>query len=155
MPAFAPTDWAASDTVLVQKARPWGAQTSRMVVAQQTLRSVGASLLTYPSGGMPMPPPAFFGFRESIDYAIPMGPFFPVSNTGTAIPYLVVPTPTGTGSGAGAVTDPVRLRFMVLGPTTQSGPSSGNEMATGLTHVVITATTNTAGLRTFMMVVGK
>ena len=147
---FAPTDWQVSDCVVLRQQRGWGADVGRQSLVQLTFHSNGVSLagLTYPSGGMPFPPPTQKGLREGVKWAFPLGPWTSVSNLANMYPVVVVPAPTGTP------TEPWRMRLGGQRPTAYSGAVTTAEFTTGGV-TLIAPTTNTSGIRCYLIVQGK
>lgn len=153
MAIFAPTDWQVSDVQVIRQARPWGPNAGKQVAAKLTFHTNGVSLsaLTYPTGGLPCPPPNYFGFDHALEYLIPLGPMAVAAHPAqsTIIHTQFVPAPTGTP------TEPPRLRlFRYTVATAFAGQVTNYEYTSGGV-TLITPTTNTAGLVGYVIAVGN
>lgn len=107
--------WYPSNVQVLKTWRPWGPQSERHVLVKMLAHATnfgnGAHLV--PREGVPAPFPSTVGFRENIEYIIPVSPFTVVSGPAAGDPYLIwgCTPPTGGASG-GTVSTGARLNFL-------------------------------------------
>lgn len=116
-----PTDmtasgWYPSNVQVLRSWRPWGPHGLRqaLVEMQMLATNFGGGGDFYPTNGIPAPAPTLVGFRESIEYIIPVSPFMRVSGNGMpSLPANALPwgcQPPTYGVSGGTVSNPVRIR---------------------------------------------
>lgn len=73
--------WYPSNVQVIKSWRPWGPKGQRQSLVQMTIQATnfsgGAAVI--PGEGIPAPLPSTVGFRESIDYILPVSPFIHVT----------------------------------------------------------------------------
>lgn len=119
--------------------RPYGPGSRRVALVQLTLAATnfGNGAGVYPGEGVPAPSPSTVGFRNNIDYIIPLSPFSLVTGAGRILSWGCVPQ---TYAASGAVTGP-RLRFTGLnGATPSAGATYQLEAVSSLQAQVLLST---------------
>lgn len=123
--------WYPSNVKVIKAWRPWGPNTPRhaLVKLQMEATNFGGGAHLYPYRGIPCPDPSLVGFRDHIDYVIPVQHFTHVTKAGNYLSWSCTP-PTGGVSGGTVSTGPrIRVRG-AFGATPSQGPTSVLEAVT-------------------------
>lgn len=118
--------WYPSNVKVIRSWRPWGPQAMRHALVKFTMEATnfGGGAHVYPGEGIPVPFPSTVGFRESIEYVIPVQHFYGVTAKGRFLTWGCNP-PTYGGSG-GTVSTGARIR---IGAGLNTSPSQGPSYA--------------------------
>lgn len=116
-----PSGNAGAAVQILDKWRPWGPGGRRMALVQLNLTATnfGNGAHVYPGEGIPAPAPSLVGFRECVDYIIPLGPFVGATAIGRSLVWGS--TPPTYGVSGGTVSTGNRIRVQGLGGATPSG----------------------------------
>lgn len=155
MPAMTATGWDAAGAITILKTyRPYGPQQQRQALVQLVLTATnfGNGAHFYPSSpGIPLPSPTRVGFRESIDYVIPLGALVGATGISRYVMWGCQP-PTGGVSGTTPGLTPGMRVAGLVGATPSGGPTYILEAVTTLAASTL-FTTN--ALQTFALFVGR
>lgn len=125
--------WYPSNILVIKSWRPWGPNAMRQALVQMQVEATnfGGGADTYPTEGIPAPEPSKVGFRECIEYIIPLGPFTRVSGPGApslpakAIPWGCEPPTFGASGGGTDIT--CRLKLFCVRFSTAVSVGAGAE----------------------------
>lgn len=158
--------WYPSNVQVIKSWRPWGPKGQRQSLVQMTINATnfggGAHLI--PGEGIPAPLPTLVGFRESIDYIIPVSPFIHTTRapghaaSGWSLQWGCLP-PTYGVSGGTVSTGP-RLTVQLAMIRVSGTVSAANGVTQPILYAggsVVAATDNftTDTMRAYGIFVGK
>lgn len=126
--------WYPSNVEVLRSWRPWGPQSLRHALVEMRAHatSFGNGAHLVPREGVPAPLPSTVGFRESIEYIIPVQPFVVASGAAAGDRFLQwgCAPPTYGASGGTVSTGP---RLMFLNPVFSLRVSGEVSAANGVT----------------------
>ena len=119
MADMAASGWVASDISILKSMRSWGPGNQRAALVQINVLASNWGTEVYPGEGIPAPLPTMVGFREYVDYIIPLGAFTGATANARWLSWGCVP-PTYGVTGGTVSTGP-RLKVVGLGGASPSG----------------------------------
>ena len=122
MADMAASGWVASDISILKSMRSWGPGNQRAALVQINMAASNWGTEVYPGEGIPAPLPSMVGFREYIDYIIPLGAFTGAVAVTRWVGWGCVPPTYGVSGGT--VSTGVRLK--VAGFINSAVPTDAN-----------------------------